>query len=194
MPEMIIGDRVLARAIDTRRSPRHPVLRTATIVGLALAAAGAAGLIAWLLYQRETFTFAFGHEAPDRAEQSFAGRGLRILTQHPYFVPGICAAIAGVLASAALVVAMLRRKRWAYLVTALGCSLAIVPAWLLRGQIWDLEASFARSARWAARSPYVAAATNLTIAVTAVLGVIALLALASFVTAPRATTSSDAPA
>ena len=174
----------LERVIEDTGHARHRALRVAAITGLALAALATAGLVAWLLYQRETFEFALGYQTPDRAEQSFAGRGLRILTQHRYFTPGIAAAIAAVLAAGALAYFMVKRKRWAYLATAIGCALAIVPPWLVRGHVWDIEAAFARSARWAARSPYVGAATNLTIAATVVLAALASLALAAFLTAP----------
>jgi len=177
-------------ARDRIREPageaRHRTLRAATIGGLSLAALAATGLIAWLIYQRATFTAA-GFDQ-HRAAQSFLTRGLRIITLHPHFHAAVTAATVAVVIAAILVFAMTRRKRWAYLGTTLGCALAIVPLWVVRGEVWDLEAGTA-SARWAARSPYVAAATNLTIAGTVVLGALAALALATLVTAPRASRS-----
>ncbi len=152
------------------------------IGGLGVVATAVAVLTTWAIYTHATWRFAWGHETADRADQSYLGRGFRILTQHAYFKPGAAIAIAAVCAAVALIVLMRRHRRWAYVVTAAGCSLAIVPPWLLRSQVWDIEAAISRNVRWAMRSPYVTRATNFAILVTIVLGLIAIAALVAFVT------------
>jgi len=171
----------LQRSVDAPVTKLHGRLRTATIIDMSVVALVAAGLVAWLLYKSANIEGAVaGFE-----RSSYIGRGLVLLTAHVYFVHGIAASIIAIVLAAVLAVFMLHRKRWAYLMTGVGAAAMIVPLWLLRGHIFDIEAMFANSTRWAERSPYVQAATVLTIIATGVLAVLSALALATFFTARR---------
>ena len=149
--------------------------RIAAIAGLSLIAVAVIVLVAWGFYTRETWDFRPGFVDADRPNQSFTGRGLRILMFHPLFeafaiVSGACALAAG-----ALVYLMIKTdKRWPYLVAAIGTAAAIAVPWVARKEVWQLEAAFARSEKWAARSPYVTTATNLAIVATVALALVAI--------------------
>ena len=171
----------LQRSVAGSESRLHRGLRAATIIYTASVALVAAGLVAWLLYKSANIERAIA--SVDRS--SHIERGLVLITAHKYFVHGIAVSIVLIVLAIVLVVLMLQRKRWAYLTTAVGSAVTIVPLWLLRGHVFDIEAMFANSTRWAERSPYVHAATTLTIIATAVLAVLTALALATFFTSRR---------
>lgn len=124
--------------------------------------------------------------------ESRIAKGLVVMTLHPQFwtvMAGVFAAIAAAIAS---VVFILKRHRWPYLVAIAGCIAGIVVAWMGRAEVWDIEASAARSAKWAAKSQWVQAATTLAIAGTVVFALLAICALVALLTAPK--TRAAAPA
>ena len=163
----------------------HRSSRIAAIAGVALVAAIVVGLVVWGFYTRETWDFRPGFADADRASQSTTGRGLRILMFHPFFEPFAIVALACALGSGGLVFLMLKQKRWPYLVASLGTAAAIAVPWFARKEVWDVEEAFSRSAKWAARSPYVTAATNLAIAATIVLALVAIAAGIAWLTHPK---------
>jgi len=164
------------------------VKRVSRIAAIALVTFGAlavAGFTAWAIYTHATWEFHWGHFTPDRAEQSYFGRGLRILTQHRHFVPGAVAAIAAAIGAGALALLMWRGKRWPFVVAAIGALVAIVPAWIVRAQVWDAELEMSRNVKWATRSPYVTRATTLAVVVTIYLALVIASCVVAWITARR---------
>jgi len=161
----------------------HRTSRIVAIAGLSLIAVAVVVLVAWGFYTRETWDFRPGFVDADRPNQSFTGRGLRILMFHPLFEPFAIISAACAVAAGALVYLMIKRnKRWPYLVAAIGTAAAIAVPWLARREVWQIEAAFARSEKWAARSPYVTMATNLAIVATITLALVAISASIAWLT------------
>ena len=175
----------------SRRSSIHRAARRITLAGLVAGVAALAGLLGWAAYTRATWQSGPGFLDPDRAGQSFLGRGLRLIVQHPDF--GLGATIVGAIAAAGLALAVViwRRQRWGLLVTGIGGALVIAAPWLARAYVQHVETVTA-SRRWAARSPYVAASTTFAIAATIFLALLAGAALVAFATAPPAAPGTPA--
>jgi len=155
------------------------------LVGLALATVKAAAFTAWAIFIHATWRFVWGHETPDRLGQSTFGRGMHILTQHEHFTAGAIVAIVAVVVAAVMFFLIYRGKRWPYLVVAVGSLAAIVPAWIVRSQVWDTERAMSRSTAWAARSPYVMIATVIALAITIYFAVLAIAATVAWLTSRR---------
>jgi hypothetical protein len=164
----------------------HRVSRIATLAGLVGGAIAIVTLVAWTSYIRATWVPQPGFLDPGRKGESFVARGLKLIAHHPDFP--LAAVVLGALAAAAIALAFLvwRRARWAYLVSAITCAIAIAAPWLGRAYVQHIE-TVSASKRWAARSPYVAATTDLATAITAVLALVSIAAVVAWLTAPRDT-------
>jgi hypothetical protein len=163
----------------------HRAARRITLAGLVVGAAALVALIAWTAYVRASWDPVHGFSGPRPTDPSFLHRGFRIIALHPDYALG--ATIAGAVAAGGIALAALvwRRQRWSFLLAGISSLLVIAGPWLARAYVTHVETVTA-SRRWAARSPYVAAATDIAIAATGFLALLAAAALLAFVTAPRA--------
>jgi hypothetical protein len=163
----------------------HPVARFTrrlTLMGLAAGAAALVSLVAWTSLLRVMWDPVHGFPDFVPRPQGFHLRGIWttsfLLRDHT-----LGATIAGVLAAAAIALAVLiwRRRRWAMLATSLGSLATIAVPWLGRAYVVHLE-TLASGRHWAARSRYVAAATDLAIGATLFLVLLAVVAAIGFAT------------
>ena len=173
----------------------HRIARHFTLAGLVLGATALVALIAWTCDVRAAWDPVHGFPASMPPARSFIHRGFRIIARAPDYALG--ATIAGAIAAAgiALAIAVWRRLRWGLLAAGIGSLLVIVVPWLARAYVVYIE-TITASRSWAARSPYVAAATSLAVACTIFLALLALAAIIGFATTPpapppRLTTGGD---
>lgn len=170
----------------------HRIARRVTLAGLVVLAAALVALIAWTGYVRSSWDPGTGFPG-GRSAEGFLPRGFRLIALHPDY--GLGAALAGAIAAGGLALAVVvwRGRRWGLLAAGIGSAVVIAGPWLARAYVVHIE-TMSASRRWAARSPYVAAATDLAIITTIVLGILGVAAIIAFVTAPRAATAAAPPA
>jgi hypothetical protein len=166
----------------------HRGARIGTLVGLVGGALTIIVLVAWTSYIRSTWVPRIGIYDPSRKDEGFLGRGLKLIAHHPDYT--LAAVVLGAVAAIAIALAFLawRRARWAYLAASIGSAIAIAVPWLARAYVQHIE-TVSASKKWAAKSPYVAASTNLAIAMTVALALVAICAAVAWVTAPREPTA-----
>lgn len=153
----------------------HSLLRPLVVTLIALYGAVIAGVLVWAIRARDGYP-----SSPSRF-----WRGLELAVHHPDFVPMAVIAGAAVVGAVPIIVLIRRGWRWPYLVTAVAAAGAIVPVWLFRAQIWAEEARAASNSIWPAKSVYVRHATQLSIGLTVAFGLLAAVAIAAVLVAPR---------